>query len=219
MTTILRARVAHTPRDPFEGDDALETFDDGAVAFDGSTIVATGPFARVRADYADAEVLDRRDCILLPGFVDTHVHFPQIAVIGAMGLQLLDWLAQRTLPEEARMADAAHARRTAERFVRALAHNGTTSALVFGAHFPGRRRRCSRRPSAPGCGSPAGSSSRTATCGPTSRSRPIRRTSAASRCAIAGTAAGACATPSRRASPCPAAKRCSTPAARCSTTA
>ena len=35
MTTILRARVAHTPRDPFEGDDALETFDDGAVAFDG----------------------------------------------------------------------------------------------------------------------------------------------------------------------------------------
>ena len=81
-------------------------------------------------------MLDRRDCILLPGFVDTHVHFPQIAVIGAMGLQLLDWLAQRTLPEEARMADAAHARRTAERFVRALAHNGTTSALVFGAHFP-----------------------------------------------------------------------------------
>jgi guanine deaminase len=136
MTTILRARVAHTPRDPFEGSGALETFDDGAVAFDGGTIVATGEFAAVRRDFADAEVLDRRDCILLPGFVDTHVHFPQIAVIGAMGLQLLDWLAQRTLPEEARMADTAYARRTAERFVRALAHNGTTSALVFGAHFP-----------------------------------------------------------------------------------
>ena len=136
MTTILRARVAHTPRDPFDREDALETFDDGAVAFEGETIVATGDFAVVRRRFADAEVLDRRDCILLPGFVDTHVHFPQIAVIGAMGLQLLDWLAQRTLPEEARMADAAHARRTAERFVRALAHNGTTSALVFGAHFP-----------------------------------------------------------------------------------
>ena len=64
------------------------------------------------------------------------MHFPQIAVIGAMGLQLLDWLDQRTLPEEARMADPAHARATAERFVRLLAANGTTTALVFGAHFP-----------------------------------------------------------------------------------
>ena len=135
-TTILRARVAHTPRDPFRHDGALETFDDGAVAFAEGAILAAGPFAEVAAQHPGAEVLDRRDCILLPGFVDTHVHYPQIAVIGAMGLQLLDWLATRTLPEEAKMADAGHARRTAQRFVRALAANGTTSALVFGSHFP-----------------------------------------------------------------------------------
>jgi guanine deaminase len=136
MTTILRARVAHTPRDPFRADGALETFDDGAVAFKAGTILATGPYSTVSAEYAGAEILDRRDCLLLPGLVDTHVHFPQISVIGAMGLRLLDWLALRTLPEEARMADAVHARRTAQRFVRALASNGTTTALVFGAHFP-----------------------------------------------------------------------------------
>jgi guanine deaminase len=136
MTTILRARVAHTPRDPFREDGALETFDDGAVAFDGGTILATGPYSAVSAKYPEAEIHDRRDCLLLPGLVDTHVHFPQISVIGAMGLQLLDWLALRTLPEEARMADPVHARRTAQRFIRALAANGTTTALVFGAHFP-----------------------------------------------------------------------------------
>jgi guanine deaminase len=136
MTTILRARVAHTPRDPFREDGALETFDDGAVAFDGGTILATGPFASVSAAHPQADIQDRRDCLLLPGLVDTHVHFPQIAVIGAMGLQLLDWLALRTLPEEARMADPVHARRTSQRFIRALAANGTTTALVFGAHFP-----------------------------------------------------------------------------------
>jgi guanine deaminase len=136
MTTILRARVAHTPRDPFRHDGALETFDDGAVAFDGGTILASGPYATVSSAHPEAEIHDRRDCLLLPGLVDTHVHFPQIAVIGAMGLQLLDWLQQRTLPEEARMADAVHARRTAQRFIRALASNGTTTALVFGAHFP-----------------------------------------------------------------------------------
>jgi guanine deaminase len=136
MPTIVRAKMAHTPRDPFVRADALETFDDGAVAFEDGRIVGVGPYRAVREEHSGAEVLDRRDCILLPGLVDTHVHYPQIAVIGAMGLQLLDWLAQRTLPEEAKMADPAHARRTAKRFVHALAANGTTTALVFGAHFP-----------------------------------------------------------------------------------
>jgi guanine deaminase len=137
VTTIIRARIAHTPRDPFAGEDALETFDDGALAFREGTILACGAWTDVRPAHPDAEVLDRRDCVLLPGLVDTHVHYPQVAVIGAMGLELLDWLAQRTLPEEAKMADLAHARLTARRFVRGLAANGTTAALVFGSHFPG----------------------------------------------------------------------------------
>ena len=137
MTTILRARVAHTPRDPFQSSDALEAFDDGAIAYDADgTITAVGDFDEVRAKHPEAVVDDRADCIALPGFVDTHVHFPQIPVIGAMGLQLLDWLDQRTLPEEARMADLEYATRSAERFMRLLAANGTTTALVFGAHFP-----------------------------------------------------------------------------------
>src|SRR4051794_1567681 len=136
MTTIIRARVAHTPGDPFLASGALETFDDGAVAFADGAILATGSFRAVAAAHPEADVLDRRDCFMFPGFVDTHVHYPQIPVIGAMGLQLLDWLATRTLPEEAKMADPGHARRTAQRFVRLLAANGTTSALVFGSHFP-----------------------------------------------------------------------------------
>jgi guanine deaminase len=136
MTTILRARVAHTPRDPFLASGALETFDDGAVAFAAGTIVATGAAADVLEAHPDATVLDRRDCVLIPGMVDTHVHYPQIPVIGAMGLELLEWLALRTLPEEAKMADLSHAEKAARRFTRLLATNGTTSALVFGSHFP-----------------------------------------------------------------------------------
>ncbi|HEY6888546.1 MAG TPA: guanine deaminase [Solirubrobacter sp.] len=137
MTTILRARVAHTPRDPFAGSGALETFDDGAIAFDDAgVIVGVGEYAMVSREHPNARTEDRSGCIALPGLIDTHVHFPQIAVIGAMGLQLLEWLDQRTLPEEAKMADPVHADKTAKRFVNALAANGTTSALVFGAHFP-----------------------------------------------------------------------------------
>jgi guanine deaminase len=136
MTTIVRAQVLHTPRDPFAEDGALEAFSDGALAFRDGRILAVGDYAGVRAQHGDAEVVDARDAILLPGLVDTHVHYPQIGIIGAMGLELLDWLAQRTLPEEARLADEGHARETARHFVGALAANGTTAALVFGSHFP-----------------------------------------------------------------------------------
>jgi guanine deaminase len=79
--------------------------------------------------------VDRRGGFILPGFIDAHVHFPQVRIIGAMGRTLLDWLDEVALPEEARMADNVYARETARLFVRALAAHGTTTALVFGAHF------------------------------------------------------------------------------------
>ena len=135
MSTIVRAQVAHTPCNPFVSEDALETFPDGAVAFEDGRIVACGGFAEVRSRCPDAPVADERDAVLLPGFVDCHVHFPQIRVIGALGLGLLDWLQSVALPEEARLADVGYAASIAEQFVGGLARNGTTTALVFGSHF------------------------------------------------------------------------------------
>jgi guanine deaminase len=137
MTTIFRAQVAHAPRNPFAFDAALQAFSDGAIAFADGRIVACGSWSDVRSRHPEAEVLDARDAFLLPGFVDCHVHFPQIRVIGAMGLGLLDWLRERCLPEEVRLADSGYARSVADQFVRGLAANGTTSALVFGSHFVG----------------------------------------------------------------------------------
>ena len=67
--------------------------------------------------------------------IDTHIHFPQLRVLGGLGRTLLDWLEECALPEEARMANESYARETARRFVHALASHGTTTALVFGAHF------------------------------------------------------------------------------------
>jgi guanine deaminase len=137
MSTIVRARVAHTPSNPFAASDrVLEVFEDGGLAFARGRILACGPFGDVQAGYPDAEILDARDTILLPGLVDCHVHYPQIGVIGSMGLELLEWLESRCLPEEARLGDPSYAASVAERFVRGLASNGTTTALVFGSHFP-----------------------------------------------------------------------------------
>ncbi len=88
MTTIVRAQLAHTPRNPFGDSSALEAFADGAVAFSGRRFVACGSWSEIRAGFAGAEVMDARDAVLMPGFVDCHVHFPQLRVIGAMGLEL-----------------------------------------------------------------------------------------------------------------------------------
>lgn len=125
----------HTPRDPFSEPDALEAFKDGGVIVQDGKIIEIGEFSKLEKTFPDAELIDLGPGFLLPGFVDCHVHFPQVAVIGAMGLRLLDWLETRTLPFEARLADTDFAREVAQDFLRHLARNGTTTAMVFGAHF------------------------------------------------------------------------------------
>jgi guanine deaminase len=132
---VIRAAILHTPRNPFTEENALETFADGALAIANGRILATGDYAAIRPAYPDAAVSDWRGSVILPGFIDTHVHFPQTRIIGGLGWPLLDWLRLHALPEEVRMADAAYARGVAEEFVRSLVRHGTTAALVFGAHF------------------------------------------------------------------------------------
>jgi guanine deaminase len=70
--------------------------------------------------------------LITPGFIDAHVHYPQLAVIGACGHSLLDWLEQHTFPAEAAFADPALARSTAELFLDQCIREGTTTAAVYG---------------------------------------------------------------------------------------
>ena len=74
---------------------------------------------------------DHRGKLLLPGFIDTHVHSPQIDVIASYGTELLDWLNTYTFPAEMRFADPAESQAGAARFLDALLASGTTSAVVF----------------------------------------------------------------------------------------
>jgi guanine deaminase len=132
---LLRAPLFHTPTDAFRDDHALVAHEDGGLLIRDGRIAASGDYAAVRATCPDAPTVDWRGGFLLPGFVDTHLHFPQLRIIGGMGRTLLDWLEHVALPEEARMADVAYASNTARNFVRALAAHGTTTALAFGSHF------------------------------------------------------------------------------------
>jgi guanine deaminase len=113
----------------------MECHWDGGLLIRDGRVAACGDFETIRAANPQAATVDQRGGFLLPGLIDTHTHFPQLRVLGALGRSLLDWLEDCALPEEARMADESHARRIAGGFVHALASHGTTTALVFGAHF------------------------------------------------------------------------------------
>ena len=161
---LFRGTFLDTPDDPFRGDVLRAEDDGGLLVDDHGTVAARGSFAPLASAHPDASVVDLRGGLVLPGFVDTHVHFPQLRCIGALGMPLLEWLDRCALPEEARLADPAYAAEVAQGFVSGLAGAGTTTALVFGAHRPAPRKRCSPRPPAWGCESPAAWSWATVTC-------------------------------------------------------
>ncbi len=133
--TIYRAQVLDVPDDPFLGGTLRSEQDAGILVDPGGLIADRGPFGEVRARHPSADVCELAGGLLLPGFVDAHVHFPQARIIGGLGMPLLDWLDQCALPEEARMGDLGYAQEVAGEFVSGLADAGTTTALVFGAHF------------------------------------------------------------------------------------
>jgi len=104
----------------------------GAVAIDGYGRIAwIGEFARLPEEWKTAPVDDHEDHLILPGFVDAHIHFPQYRMLAAPGKDLLDWLRRFTFPEESRYGDTAYAALAAEAFLNRLVSHGTTSALAF----------------------------------------------------------------------------------------
>ncbi|HQA30752.1 guanine deaminase [Propioniciclava tarda] len=134
--TIYRGTFVDCPDDPFAGG-ALRTLTEGAIVVRDGVIVARGPWDVTVADFPDEPRVELTGGLVVPGFVDTHVHYPQLRVIGALGRPLLEWLDKRALPEEMRLADDDYAAEIALEFVGSLVRAGTTSALVFGSHFPG----------------------------------------------------------------------------------
>ncbi len=117
---------------------ALVTVPDGAlVTDDDGRIVFCGERSELPAEYGSAAVHDHRPGFLLPGFVDTHIHFPQtFAGDSYGGGQLLEWLEQCIFPSESQLADPAFAERAAVEFCDRRIAAGTTAAMVFGSAFP-----------------------------------------------------------------------------------
>ena len=101
------------------------------------TVQAAGAWSDLAGRYAHVPVQHLPGRLIAPGFVDLHVHYPQIDVIGSPAEGLLPWLERYTFPQEARFADPAHARTVAAFFLDELARHGVTTALTFATSHPG----------------------------------------------------------------------------------
>ncbi len=136
--TAYRAAILHSIADPAEvGIEAsYEYFADGVLLVEDDLIKAVGPAETLLPTLGDIELIEYENALITPGFIDTHIHFPQTGMVGAYGEQLLDWLNNYTFPCESQFGDKAHADQVAEIFLAELLRNGTTTALVFASMHP-----------------------------------------------------------------------------------
>lgn len=134
----VRGDLIHFTADPADaGDAALAHLPDGIMLIVDGHVSECGPAAAMLAKLpADARITDYRGKLILPGFVDTHIHYAQTDIIASYGEQLLTWLEKYTFPTEARFADREHAGEVADFFCDELLRNGTTTALTFATVHP-----------------------------------------------------------------------------------
>jgi len=135
-----RASILHFLRDPGEHDDpkAIEHFDDGLLVTDNGIVKHIGDAESILPTLPEGtEIIDHSGKLIMPGFIDTHVHYVQLDIINKYGGQLLEWLEKYTFPTERKFEDPEYAQDVANFFCDELLRNGTTTAHAFGSVHKG----------------------------------------------------------------------------------
>jgi len=138
MLKAIRGSVLDFVDDPFYVSEAesVRYIADGLLILEDGKIKALGPYESLQPQYATVPVTAYPGMLIMPGFIDTHIHFPQTGIIAAYGEQLLEWLNKYIFPTESKFKDKDYAQNVAAIFLDELLKNGTTTALVFAAVFP-----------------------------------------------------------------------------------
>ncbi|MCB5201212.1 guanine deaminase [Neorhizobium sp. T786] len=133
-TTLIRGRLLSFKRAPLSltDTDSYAYEHDGGLLIEDGVIAAIGNYAKVKAEAPESvEEIDHRPHLILPGLIDTHMHFPQMQVIASYAGSLLEWLNTYTFHEECRFVESDHAARIATHFYDELVRHGTTTAAAY----------------------------------------------------------------------------------------
>ncbi|SFU30357.1 guanine deaminase [Halomonas korlensis] len=138
---VIRAELLSFDADPGEGDTPAEGsvrhIEDGALWLEDGRIHAIDDYVRLAPTLpADIEVIDHRGKLIMPGFIDSHVHYVQLEIMASYGRQLLDWLNEYTFPEECAFAQRERADVISNAFLDEMLRVGTTTAQVFCSSHP-----------------------------------------------------------------------------------
>ncbi|MGD8162792.1 guanine deaminase [Pantoea sp. FN0307] len=129
--------ITATVSNPQEIEQRARYIEDGLLLITAGKIASLRPWLEAEGRLpANCPMLDRRGSLIVPGFIDCHIHYPQTEMVAAFGEQLLSWLENYTFPVEGQYHSAGHAATMAAFFLQQLLSNGTTSALVFGTVHP-----------------------------------------------------------------------------------
>ncbi|MBD0711566.1 guanine deaminase [Streptomyces sp. CBMA291] len=143
-TKVFLGTVLHFTDDPWvpghEGEDDPEAYhlhDPGALVVRDGLVVWAGDLDACPREFVDhGHVVDHRGCLIVPGFVDPHIHSGQVDSIASPGGQLLPWLRDYMYPAEMKFSDPDYARAATAFFLDRLLESGTTTACVFTTTHP-----------------------------------------------------------------------------------
>ena len=130
-TQLIRGTIYHYPHSTNQYQSDLQSFKDGAMLIKDGKIADLGDYSTLKAEYIDVDVIDYSGRVIIPGLIDTHLHFPQTEIIASYGEQLLTWLDNFTFPAERQFEDADFANTMADAFLTECLKNGTTTGLVY----------------------------------------------------------------------------------------
>ena len=119
---ILKGRILHFLDNGSieKPENSFEYIEKGGLVISGEKIIDIGEFNQMILQYPNYEVIDHKNNLILPGFIDLHNHFPQVQVIGSYGAQLLEWLSKYTFPEESKFISRDYSKQQAKKFLKLL---------------------------------------------------------------------------------------------------
>ncbi len=129
--TLLTGNVLLCTNDPFVDAEGVSIAADHGVLIEDGRIVATGAADTLRDQSPHVQEYAYGNRLIIPGFVDSHAHYPQTAMIASWGKRLIDWLNTYTFPEEAKFGDCGYAGEVAGRYLDLVLANGTTTVASY----------------------------------------------------------------------------------------